>query len=93
MFEWLKLKFTMIHKLLANWKNSMISYDIFIYWFCKESQKLFHKNHSKARKDLSQPKTSISLSTDKSKLDAYKSDCVKDDKDNIYLSSAKKLPD
>ena len=62
-------------------------------WLCKESQTLFHKNPSKARKDLSQPKTSISLSTDKSKLDAYKSDCVKDDKDNIYLSSAKELPD
>ena len=43
-------------------------------WLYKESQKSFHKNPFKAGKDLFQPKTSILLSTDKSQLDAYKSD-------------------
>ena len=61
-------------------------------WLYKESQKLFHKNTYKAGKDLFQPNTSISLSTDKSNLDAYKSDCVYD-KYNIPLSSLQGLPD
>ena len=57
----------------------------------KESQKLFHKNPYKAGNDLFQPTTSISLFTDKSKVDAYKSDCVKDDKYNIHLISLQGL--
>ena len=59
----------------------------------KESQKSFLKNPYKAGKDLFQPKTSISLSTDKSQLDAYKSEFVKDDKYNIPLSHLQGLPD
>ena len=35
----------------------------------------------------------VLLSTDKSKLDAYKSDCVKDDNYNIPLKSLHGLPD
>ena len=46
----------------------------------KEYQKLFHKNPYKAGKELFQPKTSISLSTDTSKLDVCMPACVKDDK-------------
>ena len=61
-------------------------------WLYKESQKLFHKNTYKVGKYLFQPNTSISLSTDKSNLDAYKSDCVYD-KYNIPLSSLQGLPD
>ena len=62
-------------------------------WLCKESLKLLHKNPYKAGNNLFQPTTSISLFTDKSKLDVYKSDCVKDDKYNIPLSSLQGLAD
>ena len=62
-------------------------------WFYKESQKSFHKNPYKAGKNLFQPKASISLSTDKSQLDAYKSEFVKDDKYNLPLSPPQGLLD
>ena len=62
-------------------------------WLYKESQNSFHKNPYTAGKDIYQPRTSISLPTDKLQLDAFKSDSVKDDKYNIPLSSLQGLPD